>query len=110
MKTPATIRSEPIHFSSHPGSRKICTVLWLRFSGFHDACEILKVSPLQVRHQALGKLKGWFIQHCPVAVSPSGVETRKVLLNPAGASLPSLRVTSKSNNSSPIGSGTLRQP
>src|SRR6267378_7230165 len=110
MKTPATIKSEPIHFSNHPGSRKICTVLWPRFSGFHEACEILKVSPLHVRQHPLGKLNGRFIQHCPVVVSPAAVETLSVLLNAAGASLPSLRATSKSSNSSPIGSAIVRQP
>src|ERR1700736_471592 len=43
-------------------------------------------------------------------LSPSAVETRKVLLNPAGLSLPSLRFTSKSSSSSPIGSGRIVQP
>src|ERR1700730_15209094 len=43
-------------------------------------------------------------------LSPSAVETRKVLLNPAGLSLPSLRFTSQSSSSSPIGSGRIVQP
>src|SRR6266550_6884628 len=110
MNTPITTSNEPIHFKSHPGSRKIWTVLWLRFSGFHEACEILKVNPVHVRHQLPGKLNGLFIQHEPVAVSPSAVLTRSVLLNPAGLSLPSLRFTSKSSSSSPIGSETVFQP
>src|SRR6266571_7814098 len=110
MNTPITTSSEPIHFNNQPGSRKIWTVLCPRFSGFHDACEILYVCPVQVRHQAPGKLNGLFIQHEPVAVSPSAVTTRSVLLNPAGLSLPSLRFTSKSSNSSPIGNGSVFQP
>ena len=44
MNTPETIRSEPTHFRSQPGSRKIWIVLCPRFSGFHDACDILKVA------------------------------------------------------------------
>src|SRR4029453_8574867 len=110
MNTPTTTRSEPTHFNSHPGSRKIWTVLCPRFSGFHDACEILYVNPVHVRHHSPGKLNGLFIQHEPVAVSPLAVTTRKVLLNPAGLSLPSLRFTSKSSNSSAIGRGTAFQP
>src|SRR5204863_4218709 len=46
----------------------------------------------------------------PVAMSPSAVTIRKVLLNPAGLSLPSLRFTSKSSNSTPIGRGTVFHP
>src|SRR5579864_7952745 len=110
MNTPTTTRSEPIHFSSQPGSRKIWTVLWPKFSGFHDACEILNVSPVQVCNQLPGKLNGLFIQHEPVATSPSAVVTRNVLLNPAGLSLPSLRFTSKSRSSSPIGNGIVLKP
>src|SRR5438552_18858195 len=110
MNTPITTSNEPIHFSSHPGSRKICTVLWLRFSGFQDACEILLVNPVQVRHQVPGKLNGLFIQHLPIALSPSAVTTRSVLLNPAGLSLPSFLLTSKSSSSSPIGSPIIFQP
>ena len=71
---------------------------------------ILNVSPVHVFHIAPGKLNGWFIQHCPVAFSPSGVLTRTVLLNPAGLSLPSLRCTSKSRSSRPTGSGICFQP
>jgi len=51
-----------------------------------------------------------FIQHAPVAESPSAVTMRSVLLNPAGLSLPSLRFTSKLSSSSPIGSETVFQP
>src|SRR5207249_7696169 len=43
-------------------------------------------------------------------MSPSAVTIRKVLLNPAGLSLPSLRFTSKSSNSTPIGRGTVFHP
>src|SRR6266571_1445336 len=110
MNTPITTSSEPIHFNNQPGSRKIWTVLCPRFSGFHDACEILYVCPVQVRHQAPGKLKGLFIQHEPVAVSPSAVTTRSVLLKPAGLSFPSLRFTSKSSSSSPVGNPITFQP
>src|SRR6266496_6596049 len=110
MNTPITTSKEPIHFKSQPGSRRICTVLWLRFSGFHDACEILYVNPVHVRHQLPGKLNGLFIQHEPMAVSPSAVTTFRVLLNPAGLLLPSLRFISKSSSSSPIGSETVFQP
>ena len=72
--------------------------------------EILKVRPDQVRHHSPGKLNGLFIQHWPVAVRPSALATRTVLLNPAGLSLPSFRCTSNSSNSNPIGSGICFQP
>src|SRR2546430_4805360 len=110
MKIPETTRSDPIHFKSQPGSRKIWIVLWPRFSGFQEACDILKVSPDQVRHHSPGKLNGLFIQHWPVAVCPSALVTCTVLLNPAGLSLPSLRCTSNSSNSRPIGNGTCFHP
>ena len=29
--------SEPVHFPNHPGSRRICTELWERSLGFHEA-------------------------------------------------------------------------
>src|SRR6478672_5619967 len=85
-------------------------VLCPRLSGFQDACDILYVSPVQVRHAAPGKLNGLFIQHCPAAVWPSLPVTRRVLLKPAGLSEPSFRCTSKSVSSRPIGSGICFQP
>src|SRR5213594_3294032 len=110
MNTPITTSKEPIHFNSQPGSRKICTVLCPRFSGFQEAWDILYVNPLHVCHQRPGKLNGLFIQHAPVAVSPLAVTICSVLLNPAGLSLPSFRFTSKSSSSSPIGSPITFQP
>src|SRR3954470_10380958 len=110
MKIPDTISRDPIHFKSQPGSRRIWMVLCPIFSGFQEACDILNVSPVHVRHHSPGKLKGLFIQHCPWPICPSGVVTRTVLLNPAGLSVPSFRWTSKSSSSKPMGSGICFQP